>query len=685
MTGCLPLIVAAVSAVSAELQTNMCPIWTTADLRDFRNGDYPALRVLDLVGQVTCLGTREQTGFRTLVVEDRTGRAELVYYGDDISLGDIVHFQGISRLSGRLWPWDQPDKVTILGKKALPPPLATGISKLDAQRDDLKLVSTEGLVVSSFDDEIDARFRVLIVRDGRTIMPVYALQSQIAESRPETGARIRVFGVFHRSINSYRLFQQPTIVSDRIEVLSPPPADPFDVPALRYRARISANEIAELGRRKITGLVLAVWDGCRLMLKTDRNDICFARFQPEHPLPATGETVTIVGEIDSDFFNITFKDARWKPAASVAVEPDEPPTDISPRDIFRKTPTGRDNIDITRQGALVRLSGTLLLLPAPGHDNRRLTVSCDGYTVSVDVSALSEVPPDLAVGAELRITGRCLLESMRTANYDVFPRITNFTVVTRTPSDIEIISRPPWWTPSRLLGVIAALFAVLIGFAIWNRVLNRLVQRRSRELAKAEIAQASSELRVAERTRLAMELHDSLSQNLTGIALAIGAGEYAMAERSLKSCRRELKNCLWDLRSDALETSDMGEAIRRTLAPNLKDTKLTVRFRLARNTLSDNTAYAILRIVRELAVNAKRHGNATEVRVAGSVEEHRILFSVRDNGKGFDPENIPGIDEGHFGLQGIRERIKHLNGEMKIESSPTTGTKVSIWLKKPQC
>ena len=107
----------------------------------------------------------------------------------------------------------------------------------------------------------------------------------------------------------------------------------------------------------------------------------------------------------------------------------------------------------------------------------------------------------------------------------------------------------------------------------------------------------------------------------------------------------------------------------------------TIRFSLRRNELTDNTAHAILRIVRELAVNAVRHGGASEIRVAGSVEEHRILFSVRNNGKGFDPLNVPGMDEGHFGLQGIRDRVKQMNGGMKVDSSPATGTKVSIWLK----
>ena len=54
------------------------------------------------------------------------------------------------------------------------------------------------------------------------------------------------------------------------------------------------------------------------------------------------------------------------------------------------------------------------------------------------------------------------------------------------------------------------------------------------------------------------------------------------------------------------------------------------------------------------------------------------MFSVRDDGSGFDPDNCPGLRDGHFGLQGVRERIKKFNGEMSIESQPGTGTRIAL-------
>ena len=99
---------------------------------------------------------------------------------------------------------------------------------------------------------------------------------------------------------------------------------------------------------------------------------------------------------------------------------------------------------------------------------------------------------------------------------------------------------------------------------------------------------------------------------------------------------------------------------------------------MPRTKLTDNTFHAIVRIVRELAVNAVRHGRASRIDVRGSVKDGRLAVSVKDDGSGFDPAKRPGMAEGHFGLSGVEERLRRLGGRMKITSAPGKGTEMEV-------
>ena len=258
---------------------------------------------------------------------------------------------------------------------------------------------------------------------------------------------------------------------------------------------------------------------------------------------------------------------------------------------------------------------------------------------------------------------------------------------------IQILTRPSWWTTWKLLAVIGILSATLLLVLFWNAALHHVTERRSHELFREKIAHVAAELRTDERTRLAVELHDSLAQDLTGISFQINAAQriadaehhptapiLMLASKTLQSCREELRNCLWDLRNQALDEPDVNTAIRKTLLPCLNDTALTVRFNVPRAKISDNTMHTLLRIIRELASNAIVHGRARNIWITGGTEGKSLVFSVQDDGIGFDPGSIPGSAQGHLGLQGIRERIRKFSGTLDIESTIGAGSKITIIL-----
>ena len=234
----------------------------------------------------------------------------------------------------------------------------------------------------------------------------------------------------------------------------------------------------------------------------------------------------------------------------------------------------------------------------------------------------------------------------------------------------------------------------ITGLVVWNRMLKVLSERRGRALCNEQMSSAISELKVEERTRLAVELHDSISQVLTGIALQIDAaigsgidertkpgGFLATARSMLASCRHELRCCIWDLRTRTFEEKDLPGAIRQTLAPHIGDIPLLIRFSIPRSILNESLAHDMLRIMRELAVNAVRHGKASQIKVFGECKGNLVRFCVKDDGCGFDPATSPGPAQGHFGLSGIRERVERRNGELSVESSPGKGTSVTVSLR----
>lgn len=273
----------------------------------------------------------------------------------------------------------------------------------------------------------------------------------------------------------------------------------------------------------------------------------------------------------------------------------------------------------------------------------------------------------------------------------------NWLVTAQGDESAKVMKLPRGVTATNVTFGLGALIALSLSVLAWNSLLRRLIDRRSRELTTQRLAAFTADLKVEERTRLAIELHDTLAQTLAGVSLEIDAvrdfskespaeasRHLDIASRALASCRNELRNCLWDLRSQTLDNISMDEAIRQTLAPHLATASLTVRFNVDRAALSDSTALSILRIIRELTINAIRHGRASAIKVAGCIEGPHLLFSVTDNGCGFDPTACPGIEQGHFGLQGVVERVESLDGSLRIDSSRESGTHARIVIAIPK-
>ncbi len=586
------------------------------------------------------------------------------------------------------------ETANILSREAIPLPVEANAAGLVGGLFDNRLICFKGMVVDTFRDEIDPQWIFLVLKsEHESFYACCAPNDPNANMGDLIGAEIAVTGFYSALVTEPRFHSGRYILCsgrDAISVLRPAPDDPFDVPLLTAKHHDSAASINGMERRRVTGRVIAVWHGDRMLLRTAEGRITRVDLADQKP-PSYGMTVDAVGQPETDLYRLNLSRGIWRTnGLPVAVEP--PPVDVTAWQMLHDY-AERPAIQIEYHGRGVRLKGLVRSLPSFGYSDGRLALECDRYIVPVDASSCPQAFSEVEIGCTLEVAGICLIETENWRPNAPFPHVDGFSVVVRTPKDVRILSRPPWWTAGRLLSVIGALLAALAGVFVWNRSLNRLAERRGRELTEETVARVTADLKVGERTRLAIELHDALSQNLTGAALEIETSDVlidgdpakahrhlGIAAKTIKSCREELRNCLWDLRNDALGEKTMDEAIRLTLAPLMDGTGLAVRFNVPRECLSDDTAHALLRIIRELAQNAMRHGHAKTVKIAGSLETDRLLFSVQDDGCGFDPQNHPSVRQGHFGLQGIRERVNRFGGTMEIKSEAGKGTKVTIAL-----
>lgn len=550
-----------------------------------------------------------------------------------------------------------------------------------------KTVSVRGSVVSVVRDEIDNDYNWIIMDTpfGKIYAAADERSRPLEELKKLTDSEIELTGLAYQ-FTSWRSFLGNMISfgyghDGEITVLQPAPDDPFSVPDM--------DTDNALHRRKTAGRVVAVTSE-HFFLRATNQSILRVNPADDIPFPEVGLAVTVSGFPKHGQSTPQLDNAVWRLEKDSAESPETAESiDVSSLYVEEGNRRYANN---SLCGKVIKLVGIIEAAPVQNAlTPAALFLNCSGTSIKIDLSGLGDIkrktPP---VGSTVEIAGLCYADFSSTEGNPVFPRLEGFTLIPRTNGDIRILRSAPWWTPIRLLVLIGVLIVVIGLFAGWIIALRIVSARRARALAREQIASARAEFKVEERTHLAVELHDSLSQTLTGVALQIDAAAGAndesakrflsTARNMLASCRQELNGCLWDLRSRTFEEKDMTEAVQRTLTPHLGSAKLTVRFNVPRKELSEATAHAVLRVVRELGVNAVKHGHAANIKVAGEFHDDIISFSVQDDGQGFDPNTAPGPAQGHFGLQGIRERLNDFNGTLRCDSEPGQGAKFIVTL-----
>ena len=637
-----------------------------------------------------------------LAVTDDSGhtkvylRGEALKSADVLNAGDKVHLMGgVFHNSRKGYNYAWSDRAEIVGHGQPPEPLSATPRDLASEGIKDCVVSLSGFIADVFRDEIDPWFTFFVLSDGVS-SAFLALPGETTTTLPGhlIGATVKVVGIAHiPRMNDLNRKVQNVIVEinslDSIKVIEKAPDDPFDVPAL-YNDGVGMQSYLDAGlrRRKITGKVLAVWRD-KALLKTTDGLVSRIQFA-DAPYPKCDAAIDAAGIPDTDFFRLNLSRAIWRETELAEDTPEPQPEPIDAEALLTDG-MGNTKISVAHYGKLVTVSGILAAKPSMRLKDMRGELACGDMRLTIDLTSAPDALEDIDLGSTVEVTGVCVIEAEVLRLQTPYPHIQDIFISVRTPADISVTKRPPWWTPGRLLAVVGALLAALVVVVVWNRTLNRLARRRGRQLMREQIEREKATLKTDERTRLAVELHDSVAQNLSGVSMQIDAalrnyksdekkmvGNLTLASTILKSSREELRNCLWDLRNHALDEDDMNAAIRQTLKPVVDDTQIAISFNVPRKKLSENTAHAVLRIIRELVSNSIRHGKATKIDIVGEELGNGLRFSVSDNGLGFEVASAPGPTQGHFGLIGIKERLRDFSGTMEMESTPGKGTRTVI-------
>lgn len=191
---------------------------------------------------------------------------------------------------------------------------------------------------------------------------------------------------------------------------------------------------------------------------------------------------------------------------------------------------------------------------------------------------------------------------------------------------------------------------------------------------------------LAERNRLAREIHDTLAQGLTGIGLMLESAELLLQtnpERAAAVIRKavtlthdnleEARRSVLDLRASPLEEKSLPDAIRALAT----DYPFIVEVTCINHTapIATNVAMGLYRIVQEALVNIGRHANATHATIKLIHQPNQITLRIQDNGDGFD---INTVNKTRFGLLGMTERAKLLHGTLSIDSTIGSGTTIVV-------
>jgi signal transduction histidine kinase len=248
---------------------------------------------------------------------------------------------------------------------------------------------------------------------------------------------------------------------------------------------------------------------------------------------------------------------------------------------------------------------------------------------------------------------------------------------------------PAWYQSSWFRALVVVLIGSVGGLVV------AIVQRRRYLRSQAEL-EHQYEAVLAERARIADDLHDTLLQGFTGVNLQLIAAELAIrtqpdvaaatlvrVQRLTEDSLREARERVWEMRDAVLPSGDLATALGTIARDRTAGTAITVDVTTNGNArrLPRTVEDAAFRIGREAIVNSVRHAKASRIEIHLDYRPMTLALEIRDDGRGVNAgEAAEARKQGHFGLDGIQNRASLMGGRCEVRPGSTGGTVVALEL-----
>jgi signal transduction histidine kinase len=584
----------------------------------------------------------------------------------DYAPGDEVEVQG-SIGPGKFAPVVSATSVRKLGIAPLPKPITVTFKQLSSGDFDAQYVTLTGSIRSVGKRENSGRSKHLIVRidsgDG-TLMATLPGDTEEPLDHMLDGT-VRITATAMSSKNNSRQLVAPILAMSSLQnivLLRPPSADPWSTPVMPIGRLMQWRSGTDPHHRvHVAGTITYYRPGESLVME-NHGSALYARTDQAKEL-SLGDRVDMLGFPAQRDSGPILEDAIVRRVAS------GPPLAPAPVKLANLCSGNLNYNLISTEGMLVQ--------QLHGPSERTLLLRDGSNVVEAELDGVAEPKlRSIHEGSIVSVRGIIALRVSRAWNYDVEgAEKIHCRILLRTENDATLVQKPTWWTVPHAIYVAISLGALALLLMI--QIIRSLYHHGRLQAA------------LAERERLAHELHDTLAQSFAGIGFQLQAirREIPRDLRTLEQhvdlardlVRHSHKEARRTLSSYSAETNERFDLLR-SLEKSAKKmagrgaVEITASTDGEQRPLRPAVATALLRIGQEAIANAIRHADPTHMGIALFYDENRVTLSVTDDGTGF----VESGDLLGFGLRGMRKRAAAVSATLEISSVPGNGTQISV-------